>query len=149
MPEVLQVHEEQVGGALLIAATGEIDQVSSRLVADALRRATVGGEGNVVLDMSETNFIDSAGISTLLNGLRRLTRERRKLIVVCPPGPPRRVFETLGLVGTFDLVNSRGEGLAAPERRGRRRWRRGEPWEGSRRRPSSTGWRCGGRGGGS
>jgi anti-sigma B factor antagonist len=111
MPEVLEVHEEDIGDAHVIAATGEIDQVSSRLVADALRRATIAGEGNVVLDMSETRFIDSAGISTLLNGLRRLTRQRRRLIVVCPPGPPRRVFETLGLVGTFDLVNSRREAL--------------------------------------
>jgi anti-sigma B factor antagonist len=113
MPEVLDVHEEDIGDAHLIAATGEIDQVSSRLVADALRRATIAGEGNVVLDMSATRFIDSAGISTLLNGLRRLTRQRRRLIVVCPPGPPRRVFETLGLVGTFDVVNSRREALRA------------------------------------
>jgi anti-sigma B factor antagonist len=112
MPEVLQLHEEAVGQAHLIATSGEIDQSTSRLVADALRRATVGGNGNVVLDLSATSFIDSAGISTLLNGLRRLTRQRRKLIVVCPPGPPRRVFELLGLVGTFDLVNSRREALA-------------------------------------
>ena len=111
MPEVLQVQEEAIGDTHLIAANGEIDQVSSRLVADALRRATLAGEGDVVLDMSETRFIDSAGISTLLNGLRRLTRQRRKLIVVCPPGPPRRVFETLGLVGTFELVDSRREAL--------------------------------------
>ena len=111
MPEVPQVHEEAVGDAHVIAARGEIDQVSARLVADALRRATLAGDGDVVLDMSETNFIDSAGISTLLNGLRRLTRQRRKLIVVCPPGPPRRVFETLGLIDTFDLVNSRREAL--------------------------------------
>src|SRR3954464_11151893 len=113
MPEVLQVHEEALGDAHLIAATGEIDQVSSRLVADALRRATLAGDGSVVLDMSETNFIDSAGISPRPNGQRRLTRQTRKRIVVCPPGPPRRVFETLGLVGTFDLVNSRGEALTA------------------------------------
>ena len=112
MPEVLDVHEEPVGDAHLIAAAGEIDQVSSRLMADALRRATVGGDGNVVLDMTQTRFIDSAGISTLLNGLRRLTRQRRRLIVVCPAGPPRRVFETLGLAGTFELVDSRREALA-------------------------------------
>jgi anti-anti-sigma factor len=73
----------------------------------------VVGEGHVVLDLTETSFIDSAGISTLLNGLRRLTRQRRKMIVVCPPGPPRRVFELLGLVGTFHLVNSRPEAFAA------------------------------------
>src|SRR5256885_16165169 len=90
MHEVLEVDEEAVGGAQLIAARGEIDQVSSRLVADALRRATLAGDGSGVLDMSETNFIDSAGISTLLNGLRRLTRPSRKLILVCSPRPPPR-----------------------------------------------------------
>jgi hypothetical protein len=31
------------------------------------------------------------------------------MVVVCPPGPSRRVFEVLGLVGTFTLVNTREE----------------------------------------
>ena len=105
----LEVNEQPLGDAHLIDARGEIDHVSTLLVADALRRATVEGHGPVVLDLSETTFIDSAGISTLLNGLRRLTRLRRKLIVVCPPGPARRVFELLGLVGTFEIVDSLGE----------------------------------------
>ena len=112
MPDILQVQEERLGEAHLIAASGEIDQVTSRILADALRRATLTGRGRVVLDLSDTSFIDSAGISTLLNGLRRLTRQRRKMVVVCPPGPPRRVFELLGLVGTFDLVDSRAEAVA-------------------------------------
>src|SRR3954447_22726277 len=103
MTAELQVQEEAVGDALVIATAGEIDHGTSRVLADALRRATVAGDGQVVLDLTRTSFIDSAGISTLLNGLRRLTRQRRKLIVVCPPGPPRRVFELLGLVGTFEL----------------------------------------------
>ena len=111
----LEVNEEPLGDACLIDARGEIDHVSTTLVADALRRATVEGTGPVVLDLTGTTFIDSAGISTLLNGLRRLTRLRRKLIVVCPPGPARRVFEMLGLVGTFEIVDSLGE--AAVSRR--------------------------------
>ena len=111
MPDALQLNEEAVGDAHVIATAGEIDHLTSRVLADALRRATVAGGGNVVLDLTDTSFIDSAGISTLLNGLRRLTRERRRLIVVCPPGPPRRLFELLGLIGTFELVNSRREAL--------------------------------------
>jgi anti-sigma B factor antagonist len=110
--EGLQVAEQPLGSVFLIATTGEIDHVSSRIVADALRRATVGGGGNIVLDLCEASFIDSAGISTLLNGVRRLTRQRRRLVIVCPPGPVRRVFEILGLVGTFDLVDTRQQALA-------------------------------------
>jgi anti-sigma B factor antagonist len=108
-PDNLQVNEQPLGDGHLIDARGEIDHVSTPLVADALRRATLDGGGPVVLDLTDTTFIDSAGISTLLNGLRRLTRLRRKLIVVCPPGPARRVFELLGLVGTFEIVDSLGE----------------------------------------
>jgi anti-sigma B factor antagonist len=110
--DILQVHEQALDDGLLIAAHGEIDHVTSPVLADALRRATLQGKGRVVLDLSDTSFIDSAGISALLNGLRRLTRQRRKMVVVCPPGPARRVFEVLGLVGTFELVDHRREATA-------------------------------------
>lgn len=103
----LTVEEEADDGVHVIAAAGEMDNVTCKLVGEALRRATVSGEGPVVLDLEQTSFIDSAGISTLLNALRRLTRQRRRMLVVCPPGPSRRVFETLGLVGTFELFDSR------------------------------------------
>jgi anti-anti-sigma factor len=109
----LQVDEHSLGSANLIATTGKIDHATARLVADALRRATLEGEGNVVLDLCETSFIDSAGISTLMNGVRRLTRQRRRMVIVCPSGPVRRVFELLGLVGTFQIVDTREEAVAA------------------------------------
>ncbi|MEA2423367.1 MAG: anti-sigma factor antagonist [Thermoleophilaceae bacterium] len=110
--EPLEVEEEALGGGHLIAARGEIDHMSARVLADVLRNVTLHCEGPVVLDLCETTFIDSAGISTLLNGLRRLTRQRRKMFIVCPPGPPRRVFELLGLVGTFDIYETREQALA-------------------------------------
>jgi hypothetical protein len=34
------------------------------------------------------------------------------MFIVCPPGPPRRVFELLGLVGTFDIYETREQALA-------------------------------------
>jgi anti-sigma B factor antagonist len=108
----LKLEEHLVGGVHVIATDGEIDHMSAPLLADALRRATLEGDGNVVLDLCETSFIDSAGISTLLNGLRRLTRQRRRMLIVCPPGGVYRVFELLGLVGTFNLVGSREQALA-------------------------------------
>jgi anti-sigma B factor antagonist len=111
-PADLHLDEEALEDGHLIAARGDIDHMTAPLVADALRRVTLEAEGPVVLDMTETAFIDSAGISTLLNGLRRLTRQRRRMLVVCPPGPPRRVFELLGLVGTFDLFETREQALA-------------------------------------
>jgi anti-sigma B factor antagonist len=113
MPRDNLTVEEQAGdGRYVITVTGEVDDVTCRLVAQALRRATLDGVGPVVLDLERTSFIDSAGISTLLNALRRLTRQRRRLAIVCPPGQARRVFETLGLVGTFELFDTHEQALA-------------------------------------
>ena len=112
MPDVLTVHEEPLGDGHLIEAHGEVDQLTTALLADALRRATLDGDGNVLVDLTATTYIDSACNTTRLNVLRRLTRLRRKLVVVCPPGSARRVFDVLGLVGTFALVDTRDEALA-------------------------------------
>jgi anti-sigma B factor antagonist len=108
----LEIDEQLVGAVHVLVAAGDIDHLSSPRLADALRRVTLEGDGNVVLDLCATSFVDSAGISTLLNGLRRLTRQRRRMLIVCPPGPVYRVFELLGLVGTFNLVDSREQALA-------------------------------------
>lgn len=111
--EGLTVAEEDLGSVLVIAITGELDHATAPLVSDALRRATLESDGPVVVDLCDTMFIDSAGISTLLNALRRLTRQRRRMAIVCPPaGPLRRTFELLGLIGTFELFDTRGAALA-------------------------------------
>lgn len=105
------VEEHVLDGVHVVTARGELDDQNCRLVEQALRRATSQGNGLVVLELDRTSFIDSAGISTLLNALRRLTRQRRRMAVVCPPGPARRVFETLGLVGTFELFDTRRQAI--------------------------------------
>lgn len=105
----LELDEHPLGAGYLIAASGEIDHSTTPLVANVLRRVTLEHEGPVVLDLTGATFIDSAGISTLLNALRRLTRLKRKMILICPPGPVQRVFELLGLVGTFHIVGTRRE----------------------------------------
>ncbi|MDX6425528.1 MAG: anti-sigma factor antagonist [Gaiellaceae bacterium] len=107
------VCEQTLGPANLIALGGDLDSSTAPLVADALRRATLGREGPIIVDLCKVSFIDSAGISTLLNGLQRLTREHRRMVVVCPPGELRRVFDLLGLIGTFELVDTRQDAAAS------------------------------------
>jgi anti-anti-sigma factor len=73
-------------------------KLASRL--DAILRSN-GGE--VVIDLSETEFLDSAGLHVLLNAQRRLTRSSRGLRVLCPPGPVRHVIELARLVETLNV----------------------------------------------
>lgn len=99
-------------GVVLIAASGDLDCSSAPALSDSLRRATVERDGPVLVDLCEVGFMDSSGISVLLNALRRLTRTGRQLLLACPPGHVRRAFELPGLAEKFAIFASRQDALA-------------------------------------
>lgn len=106
------IDESDAGSHSLIAVRGEIDRATAPQLSAALRQATLEREGPVVLDLCEVTYIDSAGISVLLNALRRLTRLRRRLVIACPPGGVRRVFEITRLDDALAVMDSREEAIA-------------------------------------
>ena len=58
-------------------------------------------------------FIDSTGLSVLLNGLRQVTQARRPLALVCANPTVLRLFEITSLDQTFDIFAGRERGLRA------------------------------------
>jgi anti-sigma B factor antagonist len=109
-----EVSEESLdgGGGGVIAVRGEIHMSTapelSALLSDALGR----GMTSLVLDLSEVEFIDSTGLSVLLNVLRRLTQRGGALAVVCTNPTVLRLFEITRLESTFDIVPTRAEAMA-------------------------------------
>ena len=100
----------------VIAVTGELDLSGATTFADSLRRAYEGPAGGVLVDLTDCGFIDSTGVSLLLNACRRQTRAREGLAVVCPNPTPLRVFEITGTIDTLNVVADRAAGQAAIER---------------------------------
>lgn len=100
----------------VIAASGELDLSTASLFADSLRRAYDGPAGGVLVDLSDCGFIDSTGVSLLLNAYRRQTRAREGLAVVCPNPTPWRVFEITGTLHTLNVVTDWASAEAAIER---------------------------------
>ncbi len=59
------------GQACILRLSGSIDAGNSATLRDALFRLTEARTPTIVLDMSELESLDSAGIATLLEGLAR------------------------------------------------------------------------------
>jgi anti-anti-sigma factor len=93
-------------GATVIGVAGELDVLTvSRLTTrldDAIRRR----QGDVVIDLSEAEFIDSMGLHALLNIQRRLFRHARTLTVICPPGAVRNAIELARLAEALGVISS-------------------------------------------
>jgi anti-sigma B factor antagonist len=87
----------------VITVSGEIHVSTAPEFQRRLDGAISKGKTAVVLDLSETEFIDSTGLSVLLNGLRRVTRQRGRMALVCTNPTVLRLFEITRLDSTFDI----------------------------------------------
>jgi anti-sigma B factor antagonist len=70
---------------------GDLDVSTVELLADALEQAVVAG-GDVRIDLSEVDFIDSTGLQLLVRSARRL-EDRGRLILVSPQPRVRLLFD--------------------------------------------------------
>jgi anti-sigma B factor antagonist len=97
----------------LITVTGEIHVSTAPEFSRLLNEAIESGKTQVVLDLSGVEFIDSTGLSVLLNGLRRVTRRGGRMALVCTNPTVLRLFIITRLDSTFKIVGSREEALEA------------------------------------
>ncbi len=96
----------------LIAVRGEVHVSTAPEFSDRLNDAIATGKTGVVIDMTGVDFIDSTGLSVLLNALRRVTRNQGALALAVSNPTVLRLFEITRLDTTFDIAPDRERGLA-------------------------------------
>jgi anti-sigma B factor antagonist len=93
----------------VIAVSGELDVLTAPRLATRLDDMVRRRDGDVVLDLTDTEFIDSLGLHTLLTVQRRLMRRSRTLTVICGDGPVRRAIELARLSDALNVASSLAE----------------------------------------
>jgi anti-sigma B factor antagonist len=95
----------------VITVTGEIHVSTAPDFSRRLNDAIGTGKTWVILDLSDVAFIDSTGLSVLLNGMRRLNRMRGHMTLVCSNPTVLRLFQVTRLDSTFEILATREEAL--------------------------------------
>ena len=98
---LLVAHEHDQDIAVL-SVHGEIDLGTASALREALLPVLEHQTGPVVVDLSEVSFIDSTGVHVLVDTLRRLEPQNRRLAIVCREGG--QVHRLLALVGVLDAL---------------------------------------------
>ncbi len=102
---------EVIGDAGVVAVTGEMDLFTASQFRQDIDEAITLTSGDLVLDLSDLDMIDSTALGVMLAALRRLADEGRWLILVVTQRHVMRVFVITGLRTTFRIVPSRHEAL--------------------------------------
>jgi anti-sigma B factor antagonist len=97
---------------VVIRVAGEIHATTAPGFSERLNGAIDGGKTGVVLDLTGVDFIDSTGLSVLLNGLRRVTRVRGSMVIACANPTVLRLFEITKLDTTFEILPDCDEAIA-------------------------------------
>jgi anti-anti-sigma factor len=92
---------EQLPGAVLVVAEGELDLVGAPRLLEALPGP---GDTPVVIDLGSVGFMDSSGLRSLLEARRRCLDAGRGFALARPSDAVQRVLELVDLTGEFEVV---------------------------------------------
>lgn len=86
-----------------LALTGELDLTGAEPVEEAVEAALSSGSSEILLDLTATTFIDSAGVGALLSAQRRTDSGGARFRLISPPGSEGRLV--IDLAGLAKLLN--------------------------------------------
>jgi anti-sigma B factor antagonist len=98
-------------GTHIVAVAGEIDLFTAPEFKQRVSAPIDEGRTRVVVDLTETTFIDSSSLGVLIGAHRRLRRLDGTLVIVCSNDAIVKTFRITGLDGVFTIVGSLDEAL--------------------------------------
>jgi anti-sigma B factor antagonist len=110
------IAEETLAGDLtIIRLEGEVDLYAAPDLKDHVNRAIERGNTKLILDLSDTTFIDSTTLGILVSGMKRLRPRGGMLAVLCPDPTMARIFDITGLNRMFSVHETLDAAIAALE----------------------------------
>jgi anti-sigma B factor antagonist len=90
----------------IVAVLGDFDALASALELTEYLDGCVTARQDALLDLSQTEFIDSAGLGLLVSTCRRLEEVGRLLVLIAPHPNVVRILQITGLAGVLTTVPS-------------------------------------------
>lgn len=107
--------ENTATGTAVIALAGEVDLYTAPELKHELVRVIDAGARGVVVDMTDTTFIDSTTLGVLISGVKRLRPNGGSVELVVTDRNIRKIFEITGLDRVFALHEERSAAVHAAD----------------------------------
>jgi anti-sigma B factor antagonist len=97
----------------VVAVRGEIDLFTAPELKQKLTDAIEGGKSRIVVDLSETTFLDSTALGVLIGAVKRLRSREGALVIVNVDQNIAKTFEITGLDQIFTILGTRDKAISA------------------------------------
>jgi anti-sigma B factor antagonist len=94
------------GGALLFKLRGSLDLATAPTVRAALTEAADAGPHDLIVDLTQLEFLDSTGLGVLIGAHRRAAEHGGSFRLIIGDGAIARLLNITGLIGVFGVYRS-------------------------------------------
>jgi anti-sigma B factor antagonist len=112
-PSKLTIDEQVTDKLRIVALHGVLDMESAGELEARLAGGAADPSRPLVVDLTECEFIDSVGLSALLQGAKPLQNGEANVAFVTPGGVVRRLLELTAVDRTIPVFDSRDEACAS------------------------------------
>ena len=114
MPPEFSLNSEPIDDTRhVVAVGGEIDLFTAPELKAALGEALESGRTRIVVDLTETTFLDSTALGVLIGTVKRLRSRDGRLTIVNVDQNIAKTFEITGLDQIFTILATRDDAIAA------------------------------------
>ena len=111
--ESLQIQETRQGDTLVLQIMGDMDIYEAPLLKIKIQSAHETDVKILLVDLSEVNYIDSAGLGALLEGHRLYEKGKGLFAIVSPSQNLKEAFQVSRLDHYLSIFATRKEAIAA------------------------------------
>ena len=97
----------------VVAVRGEIDLFTAPELKSALSEAIESGHTRIVVDLTDTTFLDSTALGVLIGAVKRLRSRDGRLTIVNVDDNIAKTFEITGLDQIFPISATRDDAVKA------------------------------------
>ena len=110
----MKIQRRKIGCVVVFDVSGRIvagDEVKS--LRESIRELLMRGEKDIILNLQDVPYIDSAGIGELVRAFVAIKREQGSLQLLKPTRKVREVLEIVKLTTVFRIFDTEANALAA------------------------------------
>jgi anti-sigma B factor antagonist len=100
-------------GLRLVVVRGELDLFAAPELKEAISESLTEDARDLIVDLTQTLFIDSSGLAVLMLAMRRAQRLDGRLVVIDAGGSVARTFRVAGVDQILTIVPTREAAMAA------------------------------------
>ncbi|MCW3016174.1 MAG: hypothetical protein JWO02_3266 [Solirubrobacterales bacterium] len=105
--------ERLPNGAHVVAVSGEVDIFTAPDLKRTIALAIEDGAHRLVVDLTNTRFLDSTALGVLIGAVKRLRPLDGRLAIVNTEPSTAKTFQITGLDRIFTIVPTRDEAVSA------------------------------------